>query len=174
MPKNIMRLQKGVFGVLWLALFAAGPLAPAARAQLVEIARFQDAEAVGIAVSRQGRVFVTLPYSNYSTEQHAASVAEVLADGRTVPYPDAAWNAKADPPTQQPRSRFLCTQGIAVDEDDNLWVLDTGSPRRAGVVAGGAKLVKIALASNQVVQVLPIPVAVTTPPGLSQRRSRGC
>jgi hypothetical protein len=110
-------------------------------------------------------VFVTLPYSNYSTEQHAASVAEVLPDGRTVPYPDAAWNAKADPPTQQPRSRFLCTQGIAVDEDDNLWVLDTGSPRRAGVVAGGAKLVKIALVSNQVVQVLPIPVAVTTPQG---------
>lgn len=41
-----------------------------------------------------------------------------------------------------------------MDRTDTLWVLDAGSPKRNGVVPGGAKLVKIDLARDAVVQVI--------------------
>jgi hypothetical protein len=53
-----------------------------------------DAEPVGVAVSpRGGRVFVTLPFSDYSDGKHTASLVAVLAGGRTRPYPppSARW-----------------------------------------------------------------------------------
>lgn len=139
-------------------LTPASPQAPtkstAQQAKLIEVARFPNAEPVGISVSKRDRVFITLPYSSYSDEKHTASVVEVMPDGTQRPYPNQVWNTKQAKVSDAPGEHFLCVQGITVDADDFLWILDTGSPKRAGVVPGGAKLVKIDLQTNKVAQVI--------------------
>jgi hypothetical protein len=51
---------------------------------------------------------------------------------------------------------FICVQSVLVDDQDNLWVLDPVAPKMQEIVKGGPKLVKIDLATNQVVQTNPI------------------
>jgi sugar lactone lactonase YvrE len=45
-------------------------------------------------------------------------------------------------------------QELAFDDHGNLWVLDPASPGNEKVIAGGAKLVRIELATNKVAQVI--------------------
>jgi sugar lactone lactonase YvrE len=46
-------------------------------------------------------------------------------------------------------------QSVIVDDQNNLWVLDPAAPKMQEIVKGGPKLVKIDLATNQVVQTIP-------------------
>ena len=133
---------------------------PERQVELIEVVSFPDKVPVGVAVSDRGRVFVTLPYSNYSTGPHPASVVEVFADGTTQPYPNEAWNQDPSLDTEAPSDRFLNVQSNTIDSDGFLWLLDTGNPKRAGVVSGGAKLVKVDLTDNQVVQVVTFPDSI--------------
>jgi sugar lactone lactonase YvrE len=103
----------------------------------------------GVAVSKAGRIFVNFPrWVGVPTP----SVAEVAADGSLTPYPDTAWNgwskAKGDA-----KKQFVCVQSVFVDETDMLWILDPASPAFHGVVPGGAKLLRVDLAKNQVERV---------------------
>ncbi len=122
--------------------------------ELLEVASFPTSRPTGIAVSKQGRVFVSLPFSNYSDERHDASVVEVLADGRLNPYPNQLWNTKWENGTDSLSRRFLNVQSLTMDGDGFLWILDTGSPKRTGVVEGGAKLVKVDPNTDEVVQMV--------------------
>jgi acetyl esterase len=129
---------------------------------LETVASFANDRPIAMVVSREGRRFVNLPYSNFSTESHAVSVVEVMADGSVTAFPNAAWNAK-DAAAGLSR-RFVNVQSLTIDANDILWVLDTGSPRRNGVIPGAAKLVAVDLATSQVVNtvVLNAPVVVVT------------
>ena len=117
----------------------------------------------GVAIGNNDRLFANFP--NWSPE-HTISVAEVSDTTNVTPYPNAEWNtwsAELDP-----ASHFICVQSVFVDKDNFLWVLDPANPQREGeylgLVPGGAKLVKIDLASNAVVQtiILGEPVIETT------------
>jgi sugar lactone lactonase YvrE len=75
----------------------------------------------GVAVSAEGRVFVSLPLAKGSAD---ASTVEIR-DGAAVPFPpgdDAA--------------EFRSVRRIVVDPADRLWVLDAGGPRLVGVDLG--------------------------------------
>jgi hypothetical protein len=118
------------------------------RGVLFEFASVPD-QVTGIAVSRQGRIFVSFPRCVGNPRQ---SVAEVMSDGSLRPYPDSEWNSwNGD--EKAAGKHLVCVQSVFVDDSDFLWILDPASPglKEKG---GGAKLVKVDLASNQVVKVV--------------------
>src|SRR5205085_9255865 len=84
------------------------------------------------------------------------SVAELLPDGSLRPCPAARWNGwrnarKNELPAED---HFVCVQSVFADWRGNLWVLDPAAPATAQVVAGGPKLVRIDLATDDVADVL--------------------
>jgi sugar lactone lactonase YvrE len=82
----------------------------------------------GIAVSQKGRIFVNFPRWS---EDVPVSVAE-LKNGEAVPFPNATWNTWT-PETSDPQ-RFVAVQSVVIDDQDRLWVLDTGNPWFKGVI----------------------------------------
>jgi sugar lactone lactonase YvrE len=115
---------------------------------LVEVAR-SDEQWTGVAVSREGRLFVNYPLWG---EMDRSSVWEILPSGVIRPYPDPAWNAWN--PSLPPDKHFVCVQALYVDANDRLWILDPANPRFEGVVAGGPKLLEIDLQGNEVRRII--------------------
>ena len=122
---------------------------PVAAEPTLEIIAESDRQWTGVAVTKEGRVFVNFP--RWSPEV-PVSVAEVLADGTLVPWPDEAWNSWA--PDADPSTTFVCVQSVVADGMGSLWVLDPANAGFQGVIPGGAKLVEIDAASAGVVQVI--------------------
>ncbi len=119
----------------------------ASATELQEVASCPDKQLTGVGVStRSGRIFVNFPYWS---DNHSISVAEIV-NGQPKAFPNDEWN-KAGPAG----SHFICTQSVVVDDQDNLWVLDPAAPKMQEIVKAGPKLVKIDLATNQVVQTIP-------------------
>jgi len=118
----------------------------ASAAELREVGSFTDKQITGVGVStKSGRIFVNFPYWS---EDHSISVAEIV-NGQPKAFPDEEWN-RPGPAS----SHFVCVQSVVVDDRDNLWVLDPAAPKMQEVVKEGPKLVKIDLATNQVVQTI--------------------
>lgn len=113
--------------------------------ELEVAAQFPSQQVTGVAVSKTGRLFVNFPFWS---DDHTVSVVEVLADGKTQPFPDDAWNWKEGPV----QNRFVCVQSVYVDDEDMLWILDPAAPKMEAVVPQGPKLVKVDLKTNQVVK----------------------
>jgi sugar lactone lactonase YvrE len=131
--------------------------APARRADLIEVAR-SDRRWTGVAVSREGRVFVNYPrWSDNVT----FSVGEIQASGDVTPFPDSEWNAWDE--EAGPGDRFICVQSVFVDRDNDLWILDAANPGFTGVVADGAKLVKVDLGRNRVEDTIVFDRAIAPP-----------
>ena len=118
---------------------------------VVEVAAFEGKQPTGIAVSNDGRVFVTFPWWN---DRPSPSVAEVLTDGTLKPYPSAYWNGWDGKSGPSALRGFVCAQAMYVDEDNFLWVLDAGNPgTRDRVITAGPKLFKIDLKDDSIAQV---------------------
>jgi len=117
----------------------------------------------GVAVSSTGRVFVSYP--NIS-DDHTYSVVELVDSTAVKPYPSLAWNSNLDEAKSE--NRFVAVQSLVVDEHDFLWVLDAGNIQRngeyQGVIDGAAKLVKIDLHNNAVVQKIMLAAPVVKSP----------
>lgn len=128
------------------ALTLPAGAADAPKPILEEVAAFPDKQVTGVAVSKEGRVFVNFPFWS---DKHTVSVAEVI-DGKLRPFPDGSWNQKDGAPDK----RWVCVQSVYVDAENTLWILDPASPKMEGVVKGGPKLVKFDLASNSVTDVI--------------------
>lgn len=118
---------------------------------VVKVQSFEDQQPTGVAVSSQGRVFVTFPWW---ADRPNPSVAELLPDGTMAPFPSASWNNWNGRSGPSALRGFVCAQAIYVDDNDHLWVLDAGNPRHgSGVVTAGPKLFRIDLADDSIVQV---------------------
>jgi sugar lactone lactonase YvrE len=142
--------------LLFLGGCATNPIShdtaePVARGALFEYPYFND-QVTGITVSKEERIFVNFPRWDMDP---LCSVAEVLPDGSLRPYPDKDWNRWGKDEANHPEAHFICVQSVVVEDDDYLWVLDPASPAFKGVVTGGAKLVKINLATGIVERVIP-------------------
>lgn len=116
--------------------------------RLVEIA-VSGRQWTGVAVSKEGRIFVNYPH--WKGESIPFSVAELKHNSLVKPYPDQEWNTWS-PEMSGAQTHFICAQSVYVDDQDYLWVLDPANPRLEGVVPGAAKLVKIDLKTDQIVQ----------------------
>ena len=127
--------------------------------QLEVVATFEGAMPTGVTVANSGRVFVNFPRWGDPVEY---TVAEVK-NGKSVPYPSADINRYAE--GDNPNEKLVSVQSVVVDPTGNrLWILDTGSIAFGPVQPGGAKLIAVDLASNQIVKkiVLPADVALFT------------
>lgn len=131
---------------------AAGKQTPA----LQPVAVFDGpAQPVGIAISKQGRIFVSFPRW---TDPVKETVVE-LVDGKPVPFPDAATNAfdLANLKEYKPAEHFVSAQAIVFDDKDRLWVLDPGSFNFAPSLDGGPKLWAYDITSRQRVKAITFP-----------------
>ena len=111
-----------------------------------DIAARTPKQLAGVTISKTGRIFVNFPRW---VDEPTPSVAEVAADGSLVPYPNKEINAWDETPGESARNHFVCVQSVVVDEEDALWILDPASPGFQEVVPGGAKLLKVNLATNE-------------------------
>jgi sugar lactone lactonase YvrE len=102
----------------------AGNKAPA-----LELVAQSPRQWTGIALSKEGRVFVNFPRWS---EDVPVSVAE-LKNGQVSPWPDATWNEWKPGTAEQ--NRFVAVQSVVIDDQDRLWVVDTGNPWFKGVIA---------------------------------------
>jgi len=115
-----------------------------------EVAATTPKQHAGVAISKTGRIFVNFPRW---VDEPTPSVAEVAPDGSLVPYPNEEINAWDQTPGEPARGHFVSVQSVVAGEDDALWILDPASPYFRGVVPGGAKLVRVDLATNEITRV---------------------
>ena len=101
----------------------------------------------GVAVPRDGRLFATFPRMDTDTIPYSLAV---VSGSTATPWPDATWNTWD--PSLPPQNRFVSVQGLYLDSNNFLWVLDAASPQMRGVVAGGAKLLKFDPVTKQLAQ----------------------
>lgn len=108
---------------------------------------FQDNthQFTGVAISKQGRMFINYPRWE---SPHEFDVVEVTRNGRQQPFPDMGWNSwdRGDGGS----NRWVCVQALWIDDTDNLWVVDPAAPEMKEVQGNGAKLVDIDLKANEV------------------------
>lgn len=150
-------MKKLIFVLVASMLVAGCATAPVAGpAKLEVVAEFNGAMPTGVTVSQDHRVFVNFPRWG---DPAPFTVAEVRG-GQAVPYPDAATN-RLD--IANAADTFVSVQSVVVDPRNRLWVLDTGSVAFAPVVAGGAKLVGIDLATNRVFRTIHFSAEVVQP-----------
>jgi sugar lactone lactonase YvrE len=117
--------------------------------KLEVVGTFDGAMPTGVTVSKTGRIFLTFPRWGDPVE---ANVAE-LKDGKAVPYPNAEINRLDE---QHPDRCLVTVQSAVVDPLDRLWLCDTGTVNMGPVRPGGAKLMRVDLASNTIVKTLPL------------------
>lgn len=132
-------------------LVACVALVPQANAQrqLTTVYENNDFQLTGVTMSPGGRMFVNFPRWS---DKYLNAVVEVQKDGRARPYPDEFWNRWDKKPENAPK-QFVCVQSVVADDQNALWILDPASPLIAGVVPGGAKLVRVDLGTNKVTRV---------------------
>jgi hypothetical protein len=95
----------------------------------LEVVAESDRLWTGVAVARDGRIFVNYPRW---FEDPPFSVGVLDKDGKARAYPDAEWNRWE--PSLPPGQHFICVQSVHVDADGFLWILDPASPGFQGVV----------------------------------------
>jgi sugar lactone lactonase YvrE len=122
--------------------------ARAADAELVPVYQDNLSQFTGVALSQKGRMFV-----NYPRWQgpHDSDVVEVMSNGIAQPYPDKDWNSWKK--EESGSNKWACVQAVYVDDQDQLWVVDSGAPEMGSVEGDGAKLVEIDLSNNRVARV---------------------
>lgn len=115
--------------------------------ELELFATFTGPMPTGVTVSKKGRVFGCFPRWGDPVEFTVAEVKNAKAEA----FPNLAIN-KLD--TNDPEKSLVSVQSVVVDDDDRLWILDTGSINFQPVIPGGPKLVCVDLESNQVVKTI--------------------
>ena len=87
----------------------------------LEVAASLDHRPVGVAISRSGRVFVSMR----PLTPTGPRVAEVMDADTTRPFPNAEWNL---PPTraEDPSQVFYSVNAVHADRENVVWMLDQG------------------------------------------------
>lgn len=134
---------------------AASAQAPTGAPAIERVAEFHGAMPTGVTVSEDGRIFVNFPKWGDDVRY---TVAEVR-DGKTVPYPDAAFNREHADPARG----LISVQSVVADGRGRLWILDTAAPGFAAPKAGGAKLVAVDLKTDRVVKTVVFPSGAILP-----------
>lgn len=145
-----MRLRNPLRRAVLAGVLSAS-LALAARAEVETFATFPEV-AVGVATSKDGRVFVS--FSRAIDETAKISVAEVV-DGKAIPFPPG-FKQEYGPPTDD---RLLSVQALIVDGQNRLWMLDCGKVGNT-VAPGAPKLVAYDLSREKVVKRIKFPASV--------------
>ena len=98
----------------------------------------------GVAVAKNGRMFVNFPRWQ---SPHPYDVVEVRTNGKVRPFPNIHWNNWSS--NESGTNKWVCVQAVWADESNGLWVVDSGAPEMKKVEGRGAKLVWFDLKTNQ-------------------------
>lgn len=130
---------------------------------LETVKTFNNFPLVGVAVSREGRIFASAPAASTGNK-----VIEVNAkSGEITPYPDQNWNM----PTTENQHRWVVPQALWIDKADHLWVLDSGQAVLAAVQQGARpKLVEFDLSTNKMIRSYGFEGVVAPPDSLNDVR----
>lgn len=133
-----------MLATLYLSLLASVPIA-IALAPGLEVAYSLDKATQGIAISKDGRKFLS---QRYSTSLPPIAVELVgNNNNNTVLYPNAEWNSyNASDPSSDPRTTFVSIDGARIGPDGRYWLVDGGSQG----VNGSVKLVGVNLSNDTV------------------------
>ncbi|MGX1349545.1 sugar lactone lactonase YvrE [Bradyrhizobium elkanii] len=133
-------------------LLLMSPMSAWAEEPKVEhVAHFVNDQPAGIAVTDEGRIFVTFPRHTGIVD---FTVGEVKK-GKTTAFPSAEANA---PKPENAANTLFSVQSLVVDGSNRLWMLDTGVMQVGeSPVPGAPKLTVIDLASNKVIRTYTIP-----------------
>ncbi|MEI9999001.1 MAG: L-dopachrome tautomerase-related protein [Verrucomicrobiota bacterium] len=108
----------------------------------------------GIAISANGRPFVSLPGVEGAGEQ----LAELDMHGDPFPWPDRAWNQWK--PGSPFGSAFVHVNAARFGPDGTLWVVDAGSPGLGKpAVPGAARLFGFDIVTKKPVHLFPLQAA---------------
>ncbi|KAL9093161.1 MAG: hypothetical protein Q9159_000338 [Coniocarpon cinnabarinum] len=135
---------------------------------------FHDQFPTGFAISHTGRMFSSYPAALVAANIGGYTLAELTANSTETPYPNADINTPpmgrintttTPPSTVNSADRLISVQGIAIDGNDTLWLLDIGRViDHTGTLLppapGGPKLVAIDLATDTVAKTITFPTAV--------------
>jgi sugar lactone lactonase YvrE len=137
------------------------PLVETRDNRLQSVATF-DHQVTGVTVAPDGRIFVNFPRWSEDTP---VSVAELMPDGSTKPYPNQEWNEwrNARMSELSANDHFVCVQSVVADRNGSLWVVDPAAPNAEKTVKGGPKVVEIDLTSNNVKRIFPMGADVAGP-----------
>ena len=115
-----------------LATAKGGPAVGKRDEKLTPIALFYGPLPTGLTVSKDKRLFVCFPRWGLPTNY---TVAEVVG-GELRPFPDADWNRYLpnEPQAAKPGNHFVSVQSVVCDDQDRLWILDTGSVNMGPIV----------------------------------------
>ncbi len=118
-----------ILSVIAIVVFILSSCKPAPKSEgiLLESISQSDKQWTGIAVSKEGRIFVNYP--NWSSSV-PVSVAEII-NGIPRSYPNMTWNQRRD------TLSFHSIQSVYIDKLDRLWILDTNNPQFSGVLKQG-------------------------------------
>ncbi len=126
-------------------LTACAHLESTSLAQVERVATFDGPMPCGVTVAENGRIFINYPHWG---DNPPFTVGE-LKNGRVFAYPNAAVN-RGD--TARAAETLISVQSVVADGANRLWILDTGAPNFSKPIPGGAKLVAVDLATNQIVR----------------------
>lgn len=122
--------------------------------KIEHVTDFVNDQPAGIAVTDEGRVFVTFPRHTGTVD---FTVGEVKK-GKTTAFPTTESNT---PKSNDPTSTLFSVQSLVVDGANRLWMLDTGVMQVGGTpVTGAPKLVVVDLTTNKVMRAYTIPANV--------------
>ncbi|MBC8107809.1 MAG: gluconolaconase [Anaerolineae bacterium] len=110
----------------------------------------------GVTVSKNGRIFLCIPRWGDPVD---FTVGE-LRNGKLVPYPNISINRLNN---ENQTDGLISVQSVVVDQEDRLWILDTGSINFSPVNPGGPKMLCFDLKTDQIVKRVNFPENVVLP-----------
>lgn len=128
-------------------LLLAQQTAFAQQPQLVPVYHDNTYQFTGVGVSARGRIFVTYPLWS---DTYKYAVVEVMPDGTAKPYPNLEMNSWSN--GKDGMNKWVCVQTAYVDDKDFLYIVDPAAPKLGKVYGNSAKVVKIDLNTNKIVQ----------------------
>jgi len=148
MQATAMRLTRWMKTTALAVVVGGGwALETAGAAELEIVASSPDFAMNGVAVTADGRIFVSIPQW---TSTASPSVAEIVGDGAIAAYPGGDWNV-FDP--DDPMDRFMNVNAVHADGAGSLWAVDYAAPRFGPTIEGAQKLVRIDLETDEVARV---------------------
>src|SRR5687768_6551935 len=114
----------------------AGPAAGKRNEKLEVVALFPDTMLAGVVTTRDGRIFMSFPRWNAID----FSAAELAKDGKLSPVPNLALHQTSD---------GVSIQGLDVDANGRLWMLDATNAKLHCVDLSSAAVVKTLRPSNE-------------------------
>lgn len=153
------KLSLTILAVLGVLHATTTTVSAQSKAKLEIVSTFPSERPGNVAVSPEGRVFVTMS----ALGETKYMVKEILPNGQAVNFPDSTWIIK---PKGNSFKGINSTIGINVSSDNTLWVLDMGNKKSEPKQA--PKLIGWNIKTKKLAHVFPLPDAVLRPTSFLQ------